>query len=476
MKIALFHYHLKPGGVSTVIRQQAEALAGQAQTLFLTGAEPERPAPVPTRVIPAIGYDGPGQPAADIDQNPEQSAEQVLRAIAGTWRDGCDLLHVHNPLLAKNRRFLDILSCLQQKGVRLLLQIHDFAEDGRPGAYHRHTGYPKNCHYCVINSRDERYLIEAGLDPLGLHLLPNAVNPFDTVPSSSAAPRFILYPIRAIRRKNIGEAILLSLFFPSSLRLAVTLAPNSRKDLAAYGSWRSFCDRQNLPVFFEASRAYDFAGLVGAAEAVITTSITEGFGFTFLEPWTAGKWLCGRRLPDICRDFEEKGVHLDHLYDRLLVPLSPADKERFRALWQSTFQKSASRYGISLQIEAISRDFESLFQEDRVDFGLLDENLQQRVVRQAAASDRLRQDIIEANPAVSSVAGKPPGVGERISGNRTAVLASYNLDVYRQRLMSIYTSVINQSVIHAVDKTRLALCFLRPRVFSLLKWSDADPD
>jgi hypothetical protein len=36
-----------------------------------------------------------------------------------------------------------------------------------------------------------------------------------------------LYPVRAIRRKNIGEALLASLFIPKGRTVAVTLPPTT---------------------------------------------------------------------------------------------------------------------------------------------------------------------------------------------------------------------------------------------------------
>jgi hypothetical protein len=40
MKIAFVHYHLRPGGVATVIRRQMAALAGVADCLVITGEAP----------------------------------------------------------------------------------------------------------------------------------------------------------------------------------------------------------------------------------------------------------------------------------------------------------------------------------------------------------------------------------------------------------------------------------------------------
>ncbi|MCD6585501.1 MAG: hypothetical protein J7K96_07055, partial [Desulfobacteraceae bacterium] len=279
MKIAFFHYHLKPGGVTTVIKQQMHAVKDDCEILMITGEAPDKNFPFKTIVIPEIAYDQPGanQPP------PEETAKKIINEIADHWPSGCDILHIHNPLLAKNRRFLKILSALKDNHIRLFLQVHDFAEDGRPWIYYTNEPYPSDCHYSVINSRDYNILVQSGLKKTGLHLLLNMVTAFNLSPKRKHAKNFVLYPVRAIRRKNIGEAIFLSLFFPRDLTLAITLPPNSPRDWHYYNLWKQFVAEKHLNVFFEASESHDFKTLVQSAKSIITTSISEGFGFSYLE-------------------------------------------------------------------------------------------------------------------------------------------------------------------------------------------------
>lgn len=470
MKIAFLHYHFNPGGVTTVIRQQMAALEGKAEILLLTGIPAPAPVPVSTAVIAGIGYDPPARHAAAQEASPERIAEQIFQAIRKKWPDGCDLLHVHNPLLAKNHRFLSILARLQQMGVRLLLQIHDFAEDGRPGAYYAGAAYPEDCHYCVINSRDQSILLRSGLAPEGVHLLSNMVNAFNPEPEKRLAEEFVLYPVRAIRRKNIGEAILLSLFFPAAARLAVTLPPNTRRDQIPYDNWRAFVKINHLGVVFEAGSHYDFNELVKSAQCLITTSISEGFGFAFLEPWTAGQLLSGRNLPAICRDFEENGVRLDHLYERLAVPLTAFDERMFFAQWQACLRENALRFGLEMESAWVTTRYREITSDGCIDFGLLNEAFQQQVISRAIADPGIRRAIINSNPALKHFTDVPDRA-DRIAGNREAVLAAYNQSAYRNRLLAIYRKVAGTRVRQRIDKTRLAAEFLRPEAFSLLQWS-----
>ena len=290
MKIAYIHYHLKTGGVTTVLRQQVEAIGDNCQSLVIAGSSPEIDFPAKTAVIPELGYTRPNQEPFD----PADVADSIIRTISSAFGGDCDVLHVHNPTLAKNKHFLQILSQLQRRNINLFLQIHDFAEDGRPLAYYRDE-YISDCHYGVLNSRDYDILLNAGLKPEGLHIIPNMVNPVRGLRQDTPPGDFVLYPIRAIRRKNIGEAILLALFFEHGEKLTITLPPNSPADIMSYRNWKSFVAKHSLPIEFDAGVKKDFKGLVQRAKFLITTSITEGFGFSFLEPWVYDKLLWGKK-------------------------------------------------------------------------------------------------------------------------------------------------------------------------------------
>ena len=128
MKIAFVHYHLKTGGVTTVLKRQVSALQGLCEVIVLTGDRAGATLPCRIVEIPGLGYDRPGHPSPA----PATTAERVLKTISAVWPGGCDLLHIHNPTLAKNRNFIQCVKRLQASGATLFLQIHDFAEDGRP--------------------------------------------------------------------------------------------------------------------------------------------------------------------------------------------------------------------------------------------------------------------------------------------------------------------------------------------------------
>ena len=201
MRVVLIHFHLNTGGVTTVVRQQTELLKALGhEVLLLSGSRPPEQWPAPIAVVPGLAYDTPETRAPD---GPYETAENILQAINRVWPGRQpDLIHVHNPTLAKNRCLQAVLKRLQQADLPLLCQVHDFAEDGRPEVFFEEP-YIADCHYAVVNGRDRRILIGCGLLEKGVHHLPNAIRPlkwYDEAPAPDSG--HVLYPVRAIRRKK----------------------------------------------------------------------------------------------------------------------------------------------------------------------------------------------------------------------------------------------------------------------------------
>ncbi len=466
MKIAFIHYHLKTGGVTTVIRHQAAALqAAGWDVMILTGEAPPGDFPFNASFIPGLGY--------EHMLEGDHSAENVFRAILNTiqrrWPSGPDVVHVHNPTLAKNKILQAILKKLQSSGLTLLCQIHDFAEDGRMGAYFDES-YVADCHYAVVNQRDYQLLLDAGLDPQGCHVLPNPISTPDIQPQVSYHERGpVLYPIRAIRRKNIGEAILLSLYFKPPGLVQITLPPNSPGDFDPYNQWREFVNRHSLSVQFESGVDKDFGKLLQECRYVLTTSITEGFGFAFLEPWCMGKALWGRLLPDICGSYINAGIRLDHLYTQLAVPTHWLDVDALSEQWKTAMHNASERYNFALSNHQIDDAWRVVVSDDFIDFGLLNESFQAQIVEKVMTDSAAHQQLVVLNPFLSRP-GPPEISADLIEQNGASVVQHYSAENYTIRLMHIYTHVANTKIRQSINKTTLLSAFLAPKNFSLLKW------
>jgi glycosyltransferase involved in cell wall biosynthesis len=462
LKVVLVHYHLKPGGVTTVVLHQAQALleAGD-EVLVLSGEESAASSAwknIPVKVIPELHYDQwrpvPGRDIADA----------VSEAVKPVW-NRADLIIVHNPLIRKNSALLAALKKLSRTEC-LLLQNHDLAEDFRPDVY-ANEEYPENCHYAVINSRDYGFLLAAGLKREGLHLIPNEVSSVAADPGLERS-RY-LYPVRGIRRKNLGEALFLSLYVPEGRTIAVTQPPTTGQDMDIYLRWKELASELELPVEFETGTETAFSRVLGSAAAVVTTSIKEGFGFSFLEPWTAGLAVAGRRIGYVCGDFEQAGLRFDAFYDFIGLPQCETTgnyPEQFQNRLEKAVRALYAAFGREMPAATEAMIRNRIFASSLPDFGAMDEAMQEDFIRHAAADRGLRDAAAEINPFLKGLAGWIPDPS-LVEANRRAVLSSYS----RERITKILRESCRAAVapvVQSISRSKLLELFLDPARISLI--------
>jgi hypothetical protein len=373
MRVVIIHYHLRPGGVTRVIQHTLSALAGMTfknnltedmQVVVLAGEPPSPSMPISSdyAVIEELGY------STSTNVSPEHVGIQLESAVKQKLGGLPDLWHFHNHSLGKNLIMLEIVYHLAQEGQRVLLQLHDFPEDGRPNNYkflHDHLGhgdplrlgahlYPQgtHVHYALINQRDLNFLKASGVKAEQLHYLPDAVSMEVAEESESSKKnieegRLFLYPTRAIRRKNLGEFLLWSAMAEKGDRFAVTRAPKNPLARPVYDDWVAFAQSLGLSVKFAIGEHWQgsFPALLKFADILVTTSVAEGFGLAFLEPWLVERPLFGRKLPEITDEFNQIGIELSTLYDQLLIPLDWVGRESFRREIQAELANMYASYG-----------------------------------------------------------------------------------------------------------------------------------
>ena len=458
MKIAVVHYHARPGGVTRVVERAVEALGNRANCIFFTGEAAPAETPLNIREVPNLGY----------------STQQNVRPLnlSRHARDAFglppDVWHLHNHSLGKNPALTAEVTALAEAGQKILLQIHDFAEDGRPANY-KNLGplkdrlYPvaPNIHYAALNQRDVAFLKAAGIPEPNLHLLPNAVSPIPTLnPQTSNPTPLFVYPCRAIRRKNIGELLLWSAAMPHC-RFAVTLAPKNPEVKPIYDAWVVFAKELGLNVEFDAGADTPFEEMMSRADALITTSIAEGFGLAFLEPWLAGKPLVGRNLPEITADFATHGLDLSALYDRISIPLTSdawdIGSDFLQAL-ETKLRDAHEAYGKPWTHQSFEDARRILVLDGTVDFGILNEEQQRTIIRAA-----------KENPDIFS--GGLGDAAAQVAGNRRVVEEAYSPEAYGSHLASIYhkLAAAPTGAVEYADGQKLLDQFLNPARFNLLR-------
>lgn len=482
MRIALVHYHLQRGGVTRIICHLQMALHARGiSTVVLTGKPPAFDFPGVYRVIPGLQYEA-DRPAI----SPAELAAQMRAAACEALAGAPDLWHVHNHSLGKNLILPIALHDLARQGAHFLFHIHDFAEDGRPGNYRAmlahmaggkrntlsHLLYPQadHVHYAMLNSRDCGYLQDAGLDQHHCHLLPNPVDLGQDVEgkpiSADADGPLWVYPTRAIRRKNLGEFLLWSALASKGTRFATTSGPENPTEWRRYARWKQVAAELELPVAFElAEQGGSFIDLLRQASGVVTTSVAEGFGMAFLEPWSLGTPVCGRNLPEITAGFHQEGIVLPWSYDRLDIPVSWLGHERVVAAAREGLQRNLAAYGRCFSEGDLQRLLAAWIHEDRVDFGRLDEPLQESVLRRLVQS---RGQIVDCQPAALP---DPEDLYVKVEDNRCLLRSRYNLARFGASVEQVYSRVASSAFtpLDCLDGEVLLDRFLAPERLSLLR-------
>ncbi len=486
MNVAIVHYHFNRGGVTQVVTNHLRALdatrdastplrvallyggrhEGAAEEL-LSGFEHLAPARV---VVEALDYDlnSPCDPA---------TLHQAMRAaLAGIdFAPEETVLHVHNHGLGKNLAVPGVLADLAREGFGLLLHIHDFAEDFRPDNYARTVEsaggnaehvpailYPQSTriHYAVLNGRDRGVLEHAGVPENRLHDLPNPVSEFAGLPNAEEAKarfasqfdfdpkrKLVLYPVRGIRRKNLGEILMWSALAGEQSVFAVTLAPMNPDELPSHEAWQQLADRLALPCLFDVghSGGFTFFESLAACDQIVTTSVAEGFGMVFLEAWFAARPLMGRDLPEITADFVKAGVRFDHLQPTMQVPVDLVGKDVLIEKLQLVYSKVLAAYDLDPPGSSImKRQFEELIVDGNIDFAILPRELQASVVENVANRAAIRRRVLDLNVWISAALDADiRSEADTISHNASVVRESYSLAECGHRLRRVYGDVLN---------------------------------
>ena len=451
MKLAVFHYHLRPGGVTGVVTEACIALGRYGRLIedvvlvcgsdentdsVLARIRAAAPAlPVSVRIHPELRYAS--------DQNGTSPAALEAR-IAGLLRAeylSPDVVWwVHNYHLGKNPPFTAALvSVLQtEPAQRAVLHIHDFPECGRLEnlaelrSHLQGTVYPTapNIAYATINYRDRSLLIEAGIPRDRVFALPNPVEPPDTRSRGAAGavrgcapdgapPRqevlerlrdafgdrfpfvdpdapLVLYPVRAIRRKNVFEAGFLARLLGTDLghtpNLIVTLPGTSPLEKPYSDMVEAAFEAGVLPGLAGVGADLDKAGLgfsdlMSAADLVVSTSVQEGFGYAFFEAPGRGVPIAARYL-DVLDGLGHLFTPYPHaFYRELRVPFESPSIDSIRALLRIRYDEQLERSTASMPApvrKQLESEVEDMLAAPTIDFSFLMPQIQYAYARDLA--------------------------------------------------------------------------------------------
>ncbi len=363
MQLVIVHSHFRPGGVRRVIELAVPHLVGALRprvrsVVLATGEAPDARwldrfraglglLPVRVATDPAVGY------VAEHRLTPAARTRRLRRFLADllTNPSAGSVVWAHNPCLGRNLALTrELTRATAARGVPLVLHHHDWWCDNRWQRWPemRRAGcrslaqvaaaiLPAAPHvrHAAINQPDAAVLRRhlgrqsawlpnpVDLSPRPAEAAGRTARRWLTTQLGESAPVWLV-PCRLLRRKNLAEALLLTRWLRPEAWLVTTGGITSpeeadyarRLEQAARAAGWKLClgllaeDEGTKPTVPE---------LTAASEAILLTSLLEGFGLPCLEAAAAHRPLITRALPNIAPDLARFGFRFPQAYAEILI-------------------------------------------------------------------------------------------------------------------------------------------------------------
>lgn len=365
VQLVIVHYHLRPGGIRRIIELATPHLVREAprpitSVVLATGQCADRSwhehfaqqlpgLPVEVFVAPSFNY-------LSEQRGPSAAlTTRIRRALKTLFADSDTtdtLAWAHNLGVGRNLILSrELATACAEREISIVAHHHDWWFDNRwvrwpemrrlgfrtltdfaKAVFPRHS----NSLHAAINHADATVLSRHfGKRSLWL---PNLTEPVP--PPSATRARFAhrwlrnqlahdgapvwLLPCRSLRRKNIAEALLLTRWLRPEAWLVVTGAASSADEAPYFQALERAAHRHHWRLRLgvlagDESRKPSVPELLAASEAVLLTSIQEGFGLPYLEAAAAQRPLIARRLPNIAPDLDRFGFRFPQAYDEILI-------------------------------------------------------------------------------------------------------------------------------------------------------------
>lgn len=385
MKLVIFHYHLRPGGIRRIIELATPHLVREAphpitRVVLATGAPADRQWHDQfARQLPGVSVEVMIEPSfnylSEQGGPPDRITTRLRRALKKLFADSDSencLVWAHNLGVGRNLLLSrELATACAERDLLLVAHHHDWWFDNRWARWPemRRFGFrrladaaravfpqPGNTLHVAINHADAAILTRHfGKSALWL---PNLTEPAPPPPavrvrsahrwlrnklSHDRAPVWLL-PCRSLRRKNIAEALLLTRWLRPEAWLVVTGAASSVDELPYFKALERAAHKNHWRLRLgvlagDESHKPSVAELLAASEAVLLTSIQEGFGLPYLEAAAAQRPLIARRLPNIAPDLDQFGFRFPQAYGEILIAPELFDWQAERARQQRRFNE-----------------------------------------------------------------------------------------------------------------------------------------
>lgn len=405
--------------------------------------------------------------------------ERIIEGIVGKYGSSETterIWWIHNHHIGKNPALTRAVPILISRfpDQRIVLQIHDFPECGRYGNLrflHRAQAdplYPRgpSVVYGTINSRDASILENASVSPVVYLPNPVSVSSSFSVPKGTEQIReiriklidtfvdryplfdpgktLLLYPVRTIRRKNALEAALLALLMEANIIVSLPGVSAQEKNYSSMveSSFRS----GNVPGMWGIGAELEKAGITfeelqQAADAIVSSSVQEGFGFQYVSALLVGKPLIARYL-DIMDDVAPLFENYPHaFYREIFVPSrSPSLSNPLPLLgfrYDEHLQRLQTNVG-EATARRIRGQIDRKFKNGVIEFSYLLPQMQYIYIKDIKHNPEFREDVQELNQEFLKVAKEaaatPEIPTEVLTPARRALVERLGYEAYAKRL------------------------------------------
>lgn len=502
------HYHLRTGGVTTVIQRysevfgkltirESESLIFCNRNTFMENTD--------SKVVHVEECEYKKYNEKNDFYNDRMKIESDLeKCISEQQKKGRVVVIAHNLALGKN---LALTSAFYNCAIKNTLNLvtffsvfHDFPEEGRVDELdairdvERFQSDIKKQMYCidapvtivVPNVNAMRMMLECGFK---VSMVSNPVNckkvginskeienihnsilyhaHEQQVPFNVHKP-VAYYPVRIIPRKNIYEAILIScIFFNSSLITGPS--GNSEQDSIHYRNLIDFINKNRLPVMTDVIKRchlqndYDeipVETIMLAADYLLSTSVAEGFGYTLFEPWIQQKTLIARKNPGL--DMPD-GWNGESMYSFLPVPVKWIDIKRVVKCYEIYFFKCFNK---KMPWSVTNAYIHGAF----IDFAVLPECIQRSIIETIISDNNMRCEwltILKENingwPGLQNVYNNAK---RSIKRHSDIVASEFNESVFQKQFSEVFLQDISISS-HNAEYQKIGAHFQSPEYFRL---------
>jgi len=147
------------------------------------------------------------------------------------------------------------------------------------------------------------------------------------------------------------------------------------------------------------------------------------------------------------------------LYPSLFIPAEYAEPEKLKEKTADGLKRLYAAFGLSVPSQ-IPGELDQVFNKNLYDFGIMDEEIQEKIIT-LAIQDKMVRDQIKKNNPLLEVLADWKNDSALIEANNEAVLSAYSREPILKTILEAYQKVLSP-VNQSISRRRLLELYLDP--------------